>query len=358
MYFTINKTNFVLNMTFKFLYPFIKKHLFSLLCFLFFLVLFELVETICTQLFDRNLINTVSSEPIFFKLAVIFIFCYASCQNMHLIVDKIIAKFSFNSKNKIQNEIRNYLFNYTIDHSINYFNNSFSGAINNKINSIARNYGDLIEFIFFFIKTLFVTVFTQILYAKYNIYLGILFYLLMFMYFISLFNIRKKMKEKSRIISEEQSKYVGLINDAFVNTLNIKTYSRELYEQNMVNKQILKILRVEIDFLKLRSKFLMVNFFMAFILLFSVISFGGILLAQHKILLGDFMFITVIISIFRFILDESGKKLINYSVCVGRIENNLKSILQPIEIKNKTNNKINVNNGKIELKNITFKYNN
>lgn len=342
---------------YNFLWKTIKTRKFLLILLLLIMIIHDTAGVFLAQYFNRLLISGARNINIPFYLCLTYLLMYAFFQNMHYLDKSIMYKIIFNSIAKIKNNLRNNLYSYVIQHSMDYFNNSFSGSLNNKINSIVKDAGKTIELALDFISTIVLAIIAPILYSNINIYIGLSFTIISILYILALTKLRKFRKEKSKQIAESKNKYFGLINDDFTNILNIKIFSHEKIEINNVRRINNQILRNAYEFLKTVFIFAIVNFVFCFIFIFSILGISAYMLAQNKINISDFMFVAIITSIFRFVIENSSKKLTIFSDATARLENNLKELIKPIEIKNKPNSKnINITNGKIVFKNINFSY--
>lgn len=341
---------------YKFLWKFIIKKKWLFISLVVFILINESINTFGTQHFNKIIFNSLNSGSINFNLLVFYIVVYALCFNLSKISDRFEDKLSFESKSKTQMKIRDYLFNYTIQHSMNYFNNSFSGDLNNKINNIVNDCGKFIDTFNTIIVMGITLLLTPIFYANINIYISLLFIIISIIFIVSLLSIKKILKQKAKILAETKSKFIGTINDDFVNISNIKIFANEKKESQNTTNAINQVDEANYEYLKIFIRFKAINFIVVFLLLFFIVGFAGILLVQRKIDFGTFIFITIVTSIMRFILDEITDKLLTYSELSGKLENNLTKILQPVDIQNKNTNKLVTNNGKIEFKHINFSY--
>ena len=341
---------------FKFLWQFVNKKKFLFASMIIFGIIIEIFGTFVSHLFDAKIYSNLGSDNFNEYLCFFFILIYAIFYNIHHFCNRIRDKIDFESIQKTQMKIRNYLFNYTIQHSMNYFNNSFSGDLNDKINNFVNDFGQVSKNIYEIIIVLVSLLLTPLFYANINIYLSLLFIIIAIIYIFSLKSIKKEVKKYVKIMNEAKSRYISQVNDDLMNIINIKAFASEELEKLNIAKKIQDIDKVDYECLKVMTKAKWIHFLLTFSLFFLVISFGGVLLVEHKIDFGQFIFITIIVSIMRFCLDSIIDKFLQYSELVGRMENSLSKILQPIEIVNKNNKKISITDGKIVFKNITFNY--
>lgn len=316
----------------------------------------EAANTFYTQYFNRSLINGASTGNMGLKLGIFYILMYAIFQNTNKLTSPIVNKLQFDSLSRIKNNLRNNLYGYTIQHSMNYFNNNFSGVLNNKIKSIVKNSGSLIELSIKFLSLALVIVLTPIIYAQINIYMGLAFIIISIFYLFLLIKMRKKHKEKVKVMTEAKNRYFGLINDDFTNITNIKGFANERNEIRNVKRINNQILRAAYEFLKMMVLANTIGLIFRFGFMFCITGIGGYMLALHKINIGDFMFITIIAAIMKWVLDELAKIIVDFVLMAGQIENDIKTIIRPPEITNKSQKQLSINNGKIVFKNVYFGY--
>ncbi len=325
-----------------------------------FLVIFvlfaEIVGTFMAQHFNKQIYGNAFLKNINIYSSTLIILAYVFCQNSNYLSDIIKRKLFFASVEKSKNDVRNYLFNYVIKQSTKYFNNNLSGDLNNKINTIVDNFAKLIDVLNNMIFTFFILLLTPILYANISVYLSLSFLIVSILYIIVLTKTRKSLSAKSKLLAEAESKYIGFANDDFVNISNIKIFGIEKFESNKSDNILENCEEVNFDYLSYFGKHKIVNFIMVFSLLFSVLCIAGILLVKGKIEFGTFMFCTTVVSITRYILDEISFSLMRYSKLTGMLDNSLNKLLQPIEILNTSSKKLNIQNGKVEFKNVDFRY--
>lgn len=340
----------------RFIWSFICKRKFVFIALAILIVSIEIVETFMAQHYNRQIYNSIGIENINIYSSMIFVFLYVICQSTNSLVTPIRSKLYFESIEKTKNDIRNHLFNYVIKHSINYFSNNLSGDLNNKINSITDDFGRLMDIVNDMALTLTVLLLTPILYVNINIYLSLSFFTISIIYILALAGIRKELRAKTKILAETESKYIGFINDDFVNIQNIKLFAREKFEENKSDNLLNACCDASLNSLKVYKKFRLIHSFVVFLLLFTMLGIAGTLLANNKITLGTFMFCTIITAMMRYFLDNTSNGIIKYTQLIGTLENNLNKLLQPIGITNTSSKKLEVQNGKIEFKNIDFRY--
>lgn len=340
----------------RFIWNFISRRKFIFIALVILVVSSEIVATFMAQHYNKQIYNSISGENINIYSSIIFVFLYVICQCANYISSPLRIKLYFESVEKTKNDIRNHLFNYVVKHSINYFSNNLSGDLNNKINSITDDFGRLMDVINDMALTLIVLLLTPILYANINVYLSLSFLVISIIYILALAKIRKELRAKTKILAETESKYIGFINDDFVNIQNIKLFAREKFEENKSDDLLNACCDASLNALKIYKKFRLIHSFMVFLLLFTMLGIAGTLLVNNKITLGTFMFCTIVTALMRFFLDNISSGVTKYTQLMGTLENNLNKLLQPIEITNTSSKKLEVQNGKIEFKNINFRY--
>lgn len=128
------------------------------------------------------------------------------------------------------------MFNYIQQHSVNYFANNFAGSLTNKINDMAQNASQLLRLIItlFFPATLGIILATRIFYE-----ISPLFSLMIFgwasIHISICLILGKKCSTLSHDHSEARSVLSGRIVDSLTNYLNCKLFANHRYEFQYIN---------------------------------------------------------------------------------------------------------------------------
>lgn len=342
---------------YKFIWDSAKGRKFFLFLFFFVMILNNLVSLFLAQYLYKNIINSIIENNLEFKNGIFYISLLCFLLTFGTFGLLLKNTFKFNSINFIQRNIRNKLFSYTIQHSVNYFNNSFSGSLSGKIRNTTLTTRFFFTYLFSILNLFIFFIALLIVYSHINIFLGLFFAFITFLYLIVVFKLRKNLISSSVQNSESKSKYFGIINDDFANIVNVKSFNREKNEINRVKRQNLDILRKTSKVLRNHAYIGISNSIFAFCFIISTMGFSVYLLVSNKIGLGNFLFISSITEIFRRFLFDGIYAVSKAFEAIGDFKNTLDTIMKPIEIKDRTNAvKISNVEGKIVFKNVNFGY--
>ena len=319
-------------------------------------VIINLVGVFIVQYFNKKVIDYLTLENITLKFGLFILFFSVIFDCSRLLTKTIELKFVNFKMLKITNKAKEKVFTYTINHSMSFFDNSFSGDISSKISNIGNQLNKFIDSIAHIISNIIFFILSFIFYVSINIYIAISFLISAIIYLLVCEKYSSQYSEKRKIKEEKKSNYFGFVNDVFLNIINVKSFSHMHFEKCNSNRYLFKILKSEKDIIKTQTKVQFLHFFSTFVLFFSTISVATILLSTNKITSGDFVIVVIILHILKFSLRSFMRYINQYYASIGALNNSIEKLYQPIEINNKTQNKLNLFNGKIVFNNITFDY--
>ena len=317
----------------------------------------DFLELIGSNLILKNFMDKVSTNKININQSIILFILYSLCTSIIPIVFLIKEKTSFGYKFKLKEDIRNYIFDSLLKQSNKFFNNNFSGTLNSKINDITNNVGDFVDRIIDIISNSNCFMISLIIFARKNLSFAIFFFFWSIIYFSIYYIFSMKIKKQTEITSDIESQCSGKIIDCFTNILNIKNFSRERQEKYNVKKHTKTILLERSKISITKSKLNIFNFLgkISFSVVVAIISlkmyFNGI------ITLGDLTFnIAVSSQLFwwiKWVLQLISENIESYA----KIKQAVETLIVEKEIMDKKNaKKLNIFNGKIEFKNVNFRY--
>ena len=345
------------NKLLPFLWLFLKKYKYKFLFYVIFAVFIIDVPTMFLQpylmkiFFDKVAENTITITNGLILVAGI------ACSDVYLFIEIIIDILEFNSIAKIVEDIRYKIFKHLLRQSVNFFNTNYSGELISKIEVLTNSLRRVISISLRTLKNLFLLFclsFTMFIFGK---WLGILMLIWFIIYcLIYYYLVVKKALEQSKLIQNDQNKIVAFVNDDFVNVQNIKAFSNNKLENNI----LIRLLVSRFKKILLETRYIQISDFLFFILNFSVIAiimtFGIIQFKYGLITLGSFVFLLDILR--RFIslskeicyCSEDFKDIIVMQDCLNLISND-------IEIEDKKDAKeLEITGGKIVFKNVSFSY--
>jgi ATP-binding cassette subfamily B protein len=344
----------------KFIFHFLKKYKLSV----FLMTLGPLwwgVDNVLSSYFVRLIINDVATSNLSFSETFSrFTMILVGFMVLPLILSFMWRMYSFAELRlaKMAKDINLEVLDYTENHSYEYFQNNMAGSIGNKINDIVSNTFQIINLVMqSFLGGVFNILITSA--AMYYIHpllsLVVFVWSLFFLYCSFLFS--KKGQKYSQDFSEEKSKLTGKIVDSVSNIMSIKLFGRNEYELNYIGKQSEKVVQKNRKFLWFR----LIDFSVKDIFLFTFISSLLLTLiylkSKNLITPGDFAFVftanfSVIFSVWHISMD-----ITNYMQFKGTVDQALSIITQKQSILDKEDAKpIDIKTGKIEFKNVSFRY--
>lgn len=345
------------NKTLSFLWQFIKRYKISYLTTLIFVVLFDIIELIGSNMLFKKAMDGLSLNKINFiearKIFLVFILC-SSIMLASIGLRKI---FSFSFQFKLKEDIRNYLFHSLLKQSNAFFSNNFVGTLNSKINDITNNIGEFLTKTIDIISNLngFIVAIMIFAFKNYKLIPFLIFWSIV--YFYLYYKISNIVKGETEVATNIESACSGKIIDCFTNIVNIKNFSREIRERYNVKKHTKTILRERKKIILTQTKLNVVNFISKTSFAIVIVLISLKMYFDKLITLGDLTFnITVSTQIFwwlRWALQLMSENIETY----GKMKQAIETLVVEPTIKDKQNaKKLDIFNGKIEFKNISFKY--
>ena len=304
---------------------------------------------------NKKIIDDLSIENSVLSSVLFLVFLYCFFKNFSSFCHFIWVKFFAFKVAKIRTKSVEKAFSYTIRHSMSYFNNSFSGDISSKISSIGLKLQNLIYVISKLTNNLIFLIMSMFICTKINNYIGISFltYIIIYLILYKIFFLGEYYKAQ-KILAENNNRYFGLVNDVFMNIINVKSFSKTNFEKHNSNKHILSIQKNEKNITKLNLKMKFFGIFCEFIKNISIFLVSSILLSLNKITPGDFIMVLALKPNIESIL----QCIKSYYSAMAKINNSIEKLYQPIEITDKTEKELILTDGMIKFNNITFGYKN
>lgn len=342
-----------------FLLKFTKKYKFWILSFITIDILLMLVNSVLTQSTIRKLINTINrgNNNLLIKInkSIFILIIY----NIIYILGDILIKYIYpNLFSKIRNNIYCYVFNYIEKYSYSYFQNNFSGNISAKVSKIADtsekflyNFFDVIicKGILKIITLYYIYKIHPILFSLDIIWMGL--YVLITMF------INIKIRTKVELFENEKSMLNGRITDSFDNILNVKSFSNKLYEQSLIKQQTKLVYSKEKELYKSKILYESLRTLLSSPLLLINIILSVKLYYRNLINIGDISFVVTmsysIVKSIKYFNEEISAMVDQY----GIIRQSLDIINKPVEVLDiKNASVLKINNGKIEIRDVSFEY--
>lgn len=255
--------------------------------------------------------------------------------------------------------VRMALFEYVNKQSYSFFTDNFSGSLANKINDLPRSSHNILIILFTLFIPVFVTaIIITAMFTYLHPYLGMVIFLWMIVHLGICFFSARKCQDVSEIHAESRSKLAGRIVDNFSNNVSVRIFSRHHYEFELIkryqndeaDKQKQALLYME----KVKIALGITNFMFicVFLTWLQVHFYKNGLLSIADLVFTIQATIQVSLSMW-----WAGLELPRFFQELGVCKQALTLVNIPIKITDKSNAKsIKITNGKIDFKNVSFKY--
>ncbi len=258
----------------------------------------------------------------------------------------------------LREDILSSQFSYLIQHEYKYFQNHFAGNLANKIVDLQGGiiniltiiddcYAQTVALMIALLILLIVhPIFALILIVWVILFLAITFYFL------------KPIQELSLVFAEARSSLMGKMVDGASNIINIRLFARHTYENTIMKQSIGDCVQKDRNMLQKIMYMRMVGDISILIFLTANLWTLGVLYAKGQVTLGDFSFIiTLSISILWNLWFLTGQ-FVNFSEEVGRCQQALRIIEEPLGIQDIPHAQpLQINHAKIEFRNVCFHFN-
>ena len=250
-------------------------------------------------------------------------------------------------------------FGRALKHEMSYFSNNLTGQLTSKIFNIQAKlehiFGwsiDLITNMFTFFVGLGVFYFID---PKLT-YFGLLWIVIYIPTIVFLFKWNFRVSNES---SEKITKSVGLINDCFINIMNIKIFSNERREFRQIKKQSVDILRSEGEKMLSQNILHIFDYVASSILSFGLFAISFISFMNGKINIGTMLFTQSYAFQIIFWVNWAIRVAFELVSDVATIKNSINTLLIEPKINDKKDAiELNNINGKIVFRNVDFSYKN
>ena len=338
-----------------FLWDFVKKFKCEYIKFYSMMIIEDLVIMLASSYVLKIIMDKASNNSfdnlILYGLLYCFLLTYSYLSRFF----RKSIEYSF--RKKLDREYVLKFFKMTLDHEISFFSNNLTGQLTSKIFNIQSKleyiYGYGVNvisnaitifagfFVFYFID------------CKITIF-GIIWFIVYLPIIIFLFKRNFVISDKN---SENITKSTGIINDCFINIMNIKMFSNEKREYRRIKRQSLNILRSQGQILKSKNLLNLFNYFMSGILAFTILSVVLIGYLNGKILIGSLFFVSTFALTVIFWINFGLRTAFYVISAIATIDNSINVLTQEVKIKDKDDTKLlEIKNGKISFKNIKFSY--
>ena len=312
-------------------------------------ILLPYILGIFAELYKNNKLNIQNISIISFLL----ILCNISFPLSRIL---FVENLFYNGIIKAGKKININLVKYCLNHSLKFYNNKMSGFINQKINNVSTSFVELCDKGTESLATIFLMLYSIIIYFKINIKLMFIIILYIVSYYIFKFFYLKNGFKKRKNLTNLRNNLFSNINDILINIQNVKSFSRYNEEKNNINDNINSIYIEHKKCLYYDEKMnhiyktILNTFFLTVILCYSYNLFY-----IKKISITHLIFIFQNVLILKKYIEFDTFRVRYLIDLTNNIYDGLKTILEKHEINDKKNAKnLKIKDGKIEFKNINF----
>lgn len=342
----------------KFLISYTKKYFPYFILFILFNIISHYINDITIPKYIGLIIESIKTNFNHFNIQNLLLLVII-CNVLYIAFDVLARCFYILSFTKTKNNMIKTLFHNVEQYELSFFNNNLSGLIGNKIIDLAK----LSErFLFDLINIITVNLILKvcILYSFYkiNTLLAVINLSWIVLYISMIFCLNKYFKIRIKNYEEQKNKINGTIIDALLNVINIKLFSRETYELDLLNDNLNISYKKESSsiFMKIFIK-LVCNILSSLPLIINL-WLSLYLYKLNSLNVGNIVYIVItslnIIQTTKFI----GNIIIENLEQYNKIKYNLENIVVNPTIINYTDKPLTLTTSSITFSNISFQYSN
>jgi ATP-binding cassette subfamily B protein len=304
----------------------------------------------------KKVIDGLTLNQITLIRAIIYLSIYTILRLSWQIFAPIRGRLQFVvfSKNAWKDRIK--LFEYTAKHHSEFFINNFAGSIHNKINDAVNCSNQILREIMSFSSIIINALLILGIFCAKSVILAIYILFFLLIYALLYGMLMKDMKKISAENAEAHSILNGKMIDSLSSMWIVKMFSRESFEKLTLEKEVIHTMRKTYGLIKLENKMSILTFISFFIVVLGISIISLKLLFAKTITLGDFIFninsTGTIMWDVHYLLQRFSSAVESY----GKGQNALDTLIVSHIVENHTTNKINVTDGNIIVKNMSFQY--
>ena len=249
------------------------------------------------------------------------------------------------------------MFSYLGGHSYHYFQNNFAGSLSNKIGDMATGVTSLFSIMddAFAISVGFLIAITA-LYIIHPVFAGI-FSVWLISFLLITWYFARPIRNLSHLFATSRTTLMGKIVDSVSNVANMRLFSRNKYENNLIRHATLETVEKDREMqwyiLKMRLFWDMSIITLIAINLYVLVY----MYSKNLVSVGDFTFIISLTMTMFYNLWYLASQYVEFSEKLGNCSQALTLMITPHEVADKPNApSLKVTQGKIEFSDVTFHY--
>ena len=341
-----------------FIFYYIKRHRWKL----FFICMCEIIAASLTPVTSygiKNVIDSLSSSDFngFASISEPF-WVLIGFMSISLIADRLGGITNVYTMPILRQQAKQDLFNHVSKHSHEYFLNNFSGSIAHKVNEITKALSDVVNMSIFLLIHYSASLLISIYFLMItNSTIGFIFVAWVTLYLGIAKALGKRCKQLSQVAAKSSSEVSGQIVDSVTNIFALHSFARRDYEEQRLQAKLEDEKNKHRKFAHLVHSIRTV-FAVTTIIAFIAMTYICVeLISTKEMTIGDFVLIfTISLASFAHL------KMITFRFMdiferFGVLQDGISILNVPNEIQDQENaEEINVNQGLIEFKDVSFSY--
>ncbi len=344
-----------------FVVMFLKRHPFTLLMFLLFVIFEASINPVKAYLLkviiDR--VMAVGNHLDLLVNALLVPVLFYACIPMAINVGYTVYRIgSLRFYPKIKSDIAGTMHHYLSQHSYRYFGEHFSGSLSKKIFDLVTGVESLIQILVHKIlpPALAVLISSAILYTV-NPFFCLTLLIWAFAYVVFAYTMSKKSEQLAYDLSEAGNSMNGKLVDSIVNIMSAKLFANVKHEEQVLFNSIDNLMAKD----RALQWYLLKSYFKQGLWIFLLVSamLGGLIYGRlhNMVTIGDFALILTLSFTIAESIFNMGEEILRFAKEAGNCRQALNIIVEPHEIQDKPNaNELKVTQGKIVFDQVQFQY--
>jgi ATP-binding cassette, subfamily B, bacterial len=344
-----------------FINMFLKRHPWSLLTFLVFVVFEASVSPINAYLLKviiDSVIATTNQLNFLFAMILLPALCYLGLHLMKNVVYSVHRYAQLKFYPKIKSDVAGTMYHYMAQHSYHYFGEHFSGSLSKKIFDLLGGVETLVQISIHKLmpRTLLVVISSIMLFTVHPFF-GWMLFLWSFAYVVSSYLMLKKSEQLSYTLSAAGNAMSGKLVDSIMNVMSTKLFANLKHEENVVFKSINYLMEKDRDLLWYLLKIYAVQGM--WVVALMGIMLAGLIYGRSSgwVSVGDFALILTLSSAIVNDIFNMGEEILKFSKEAGSCRQALNIMVEPHGIQDKPDAaKLRVTKGKVVFDKVQFQY--
>jgi ATP-binding cassette, subfamily B, bacterial len=342
--------------TFKIFLKHCRDYKFSIFVIIIFVILASAMGRL-TPLFYKNFFNLLEAQAEIKSLIDILIQILI-INGLGWLSWRISTFFMISFQSRVMTNLTNTCFAYLHKHAINFFNNNFVGSLVKRVNRFSRAFEVISDVFIWELLPIVVDmgfIITVLFFQNTSFGFIVLGWTIIYIVISYIFNIWKLKYDIQK--SALNSKVTGVLADTITNHSNIKLFTNHQKEKNNFQKVTNQLRKITKFTWNLSEVFTSIQGFLMISLEFIMLYFALQLWYKDNFTIGDLVLVqTYLVTIFHK-LWGFGRIIRRYYESMADAEEMTEILETPHEIQDVRNaQKLKVNQGKIEFKDVIFSY--